>query len=68
MEEKVIQEIDRRIEILMEKTRTILIQYNDCLDKNTMETILANQEIIRNLSYEKGKLETIVRVKKELLS
>lgn len=68
MEEKVIQEIDRRIEILMEKTRTILIQYNDCLDKNTMETILGNQEIIRNLSCEKGKLETIVRVKKELLS
>ena len=68
MKEKLIQEIDRRMGIIMEKTKIILMQYNDCLDKNTMETILANQEIIRSLSYEKGKLETIVRVKKELLS
>lgn len=67
MEEKIIQEIDRRIDILMEKTRTILIRYNDCLDKDTIETILANQQIVKELSYEKGKLETIVKVKKELL-
>lgn len=68
MEEKIIQEIDRRIDILIEKTRTILIQYNDCLDKDTIDTILANQQIISDLSYEKGKLETIVKVKKELLA
>lgn len=68
MEEKIIQEIDRRIDILIEKTRTILIRYNDCLDKDAIDTILSNQQIISDLSYEKGKLETIVKVKKELLA
>ena len=68
MKEKLIQEIDRRVGIIMEKTRIILMQYNDCLDKDTIDTILANQQIIKELSYEKGKLETIVKVKKELLA
>ncbi|WP_228636098.1 hypothetical protein [Clostridium perfringens] len=68
MEEKIIQEIDRRINSLIEKIRVTLIRNNDYLDKDTIDTILANQQIIKELSYEKGKLETIVKVKKELLA